>query len=404
MSIELIMNAQLSPSHNLFKTYNRAKPIFERGDGAWLYAADGQKYLDFTSGIAVNALGHHHPHLVNALKSAADGIWHLSNLFEIPDQTKLAERLCAHSFADRVFMTNSGAEALECAIKTARKYFATNGQPEKHVILTFEGAFHGRTLATIAAGGQAKYLDGFGPKVQGFEQIPFADHEAFQNYDLSNVAAVLIEPIQGEGGIRIVPDQCLRGIRERCDDTGTLLIFDEIQSGIGRAGTLFAHEASGISPDILASAKGLGGGFPVGACLATEEVAACMVAGTHGTTFGGNPLAMAVANAVLDVVLDDKFLENVQTVSAFLRQGLDGLVMRHPAVFKQLRGRGLLLGLECVPSNLDVLAAINDQKMLAVPAGENVIRLLPPLIISIDEASEALARLEQAANALTERS
>lgn len=385
---------------HLYPTYNRAKPVFTKGSGAWLETIDGEQYLDFSAGIAVNALGHNHPHLVSALKSAASGIWHLSNLFEIPEQSRLADRLCAHTFAERVFMTNSGAEAVECAIKSARKYFSANGQPNRYDILTFQGAFHGRTLATIAAGGQEKYLEGFGPKAGGFVQLPFADHEALKAYDFSNVAAILVEPIQGEGGIRALPDECLKGLRQLCDDTGTLLIFDEIQCGVGRTGFLFAHEASGITPDIMAIAKGLGGGFPVGACLATDAVAQHMVAGTHGTTFGGNPLAMAVANAVLDIVLEEAFLEAVKTASQHLTQGLDGLVQSYPEIFKEQRGVGLLRGIECVVSNMDVLAAINAENMLVVPGGNNVIRFLPPLNITSEDISEALDRINKAAKNL----
>lgn len=397
-------NTQSSPAgaKSLYPTYNRAKPVFTHGRGAWLETDDGEQYLDFSAGIAVSALGHSHPHLVEALQKAAAGIWHLSNLYEIPAQAVLADRLCAHSFADRAFMTNSGAEAVECAVKSARKFFATNGSPDRVDILTFEGAFHGRTLATIAAGGQDKYLEGFGPKAAGFVQLPFADHEALQSYDFSSVAAILVEPVQGEGGIRALPNECLIGLRNLCDETGTLLIFDEIQCGIGRTGSLFAHEPSGITPDIMAVAKGLGGGFPVGACLATEAVAQHMVAGTHGTTFGGNPLAMAVANAVLDIVLDEQFLENVKIASKHISQGLDGIVQNHPTIFKEQRGAGLLRGIECVVPNTDVLAAINAEKMLVVPAGGNVIRLLPPLNITSDDISEALKRIDIAAQKLEE--
>lgn len=394
------MQSAVAPTTNLYPTYNRAKPVFTKGEGAWLETKAGERFLDFSSGIAVNSLGHNHPHLIEALKAAADGIWHLSNLFEIPDQTRLAERLCANTFADRVFMTNSGAEAVECAIKSARKYFAAKGAVDRHKILTFEGAFHGRTLATIAAGGQEKYLEGFGPKAGGFAQIPFADHDTLKSYDFSDVAAILVEPIQGEGGIRAIPDECLKGLRELCDETGTLLIFDEIQCGVGRTGALFAHETSGITPDIMAIAKGIGGGFPVGACLATEAVAANMVAGTHGTTFGGNPLAMSVANAVLDVVLEGGFLDTVKDSSAHFSQGLDGLVQSHPKIFKEQRGVGLLRGIECNVPNTDVLAAINAENMLVVPAGNNVIRFLPPLNVSPEDISEALNRIGAAASTL----
>lgn len=391
------MNSQ-SP---LFNTYNRAPIVVERGEGSWLVDNKGERYLDFGGGIAVSALGHAHPHLVEAVKAQAEKLWHTSNLYEIPGQTRLAERLVEASFADKVFFTNSGAEALECAIKTARRYHYSKGNPERFRVLTFDGAFHGRTLATIAAGGQEKYLEGFGPKVDGFDQTPFGDHEAMKAAITEETAAILIEPIQGEGGIREIPKQCLVGLRELCDEKGILLIFDEVQTGIGRTGKFFAHEHAGISPDILASAKALGGGFPVGACLATEEAASGMVPGIHGSTYAGNPLAMAAGNAVLDVILDDGFLDAVALKALRFKQSLASLVDRFPNVFEEIRGTGLLLGLKCAASNADVVNALYDERMLTVPAGDNVIRLLPPLNITDEEITLSLQRLESAAEAVS---
>lgn len=385
----------------LFDTYKRAALAVDRGEGAWLYDTAGQAYLDFGSGIAVNALGHAHPHLVAALTAQAGKLWHTSNLYEIPGQTRLAERLCAATFADRVFFTNSGAEAIECAIKTARRHFHAGGQPERVGIVTFEGAFHGRTIATIAAGGQAKYLEGFGPKAPGFDQVPLGDMDALKAAVTDETAAILIEPIQGEGGLRPVPGQTLRDLRALCDDRGLLLILDEIQCGMGRTGKLFAHEHAGIAPDILASAKALGGGFPVGACLATEEAASGMVPGVHGTTYGGNPLAMAAGNAVLDILLADGFLDDVGRKALRLKQGLHALADRFPDVFAEVRGNGLMSGLKCAVPNTDVVAALFAGHMLVVPAGDNVVRILPPLIVSDEEIGEGLSRLEAAARGLS---
>ena len=385
----------------LFDTYKRAALAVDRGEGAWLYDTAGQAYLDFGSGIAVNALGHAHPHLVAALTAQAGKLWHTSNLYEIPGQTRLAERLCAATFADRVFFTNSGAEAIECAIKTARRHFHAGGQPERVGIVTFEGAFHGRTIATIAAGGQAKYLEGFGPKAPGFDQVPLGDMDALKATVTDETAAILIEPVQGEGGLRPVPGQTLRDLRALCDDRGLLLILDEIQCGMGRTGKLFAHEHAGIAPDILASAKALGGGFPVGACLATEEAASGMVPGVHGTTYGGNPLAMAAGNAVLDILLADGFLDDVGRKALRLKQGLHALADRFPDVFAEVRGKGLMSGLKCAVPNTDVVAALFAGHMLVVPAGDNVVRILPPLIVSDEEIGEGLSRLEAAARGLS---
>lgn len=385
----------------LYDTYNRVPIVFERGHGVWLETPEGERYLDFAAGIAVNSLGHTHPHLVEALKAQADRLWHLSNVHEIPDQSRLAQRLTEVTFADKVFFTNSGAEALECAIKTARRHFFVNGQPERYRIVTIEGAFHGRTLATIAAGGQPKYLEGFGPKVEGFDQVPFGDHEALKAAITSETAAILVEPVQGEGGIRPLPNECMRGLRELCDENGILLILDEVQSGVGRTGKLFAHEWAGIEPDIMAVAKGIGGGFPFGACLATASAADGMTLGTHGTTYGGNPLAMAVGNAVLDIILDDGFLPHVNDVALVLRQGLASLKDRYPDLIADVRGSGLMLGIKCAKSNADLVAAMRSEHLLAVPAGDNVVRLLPPLIVTAEEAREALAKTEAALEMLS---
>ncbi len=385
----------------LYDTYARAPLRFERGEGVWLIAEDGTRYLDFAAGVAVNSLGHAHPHLVSALKEQAEKVWHLSNLYEVPGQESLSRRLTDATFADKVFFTNSGAEALECAIKTARRYHFAKGQPEKFHIITFEGAFHGRTLATIAAGGQAKYLEGFGPKAPGFYQVPFNDMTALKAAITEETAAILIEPIQGEGGIRTVSKEFLQELRALCDEYGLLLILDEVQCGIGRTGKLFAYEWAGITPDIMAVAKGIGGGFPLGACLATADAASGMVAGTHGSTYGGNPLAMAVGNAVLDVVLADDFLQHVRDVSLVFRQGLASLADRFPDVIEEVRGEGLMLGIKAKVPSADLLKAIRAERLLAVPAGENVIRLLPPLVTTAEEAREGLARLERAAEQLT---
>ncbi|SOC44004.1 acetylornithine/N-succinyldiaminopimelate aminotransferase [Rhizobium subbaraonis] len=385
----------------LYDTYMRAPLRFERGEGAWLIAEDGSRYLDFAAGVAVNSLGHAHPHLVESLKAQADKVWHLSNLYEVPGQERLGRRLTEATFADKVFFTNSGAEALECAIKTARRYQFAKGYPGKFHVITFEGAFHGRTLATIAAGGQEKYLEGFGPKAPGFYQVPFGDIGAVREAITEETAAILIEPVQGEGGIRVVPSEFLKELRALCDEYGLLLIFDEVQTGVGRTGKLFAYEWAGVAPDIMAVAKGIGGGFPLGACLATAEAASGMVAGTHGSTYGGNPLAMAVGNAVLDVVLSEGFLEHVRDVALVLRQGLASLKDRFPDVIEDIRGEGLMLGIKAKVPSADLLKAVRAEHMLLVPAGENVLRLLPPLVISAEEAREGLARIERAAEKLS---
>jgi acetylornithine/N-succinyldiaminopimelate aminotransferase len=389
-------------SSALLPTYARADLAFERGDGAWLTTTTGERYLDFGGGIAVASLGYSHPTLVEALTAQAHKLWHSSNLYQIPAGERLAARLAAATFADVVFFTNSGAEALECAIKMARKYQSAKGHPEKFHILTFEGAFHGRTLATIAAGGQRKYLEGFGPKVEGFDQVPFGDHAALNAAIGPQTGAILIEPIQGEGGIRPVPHQCLRGLRALCDQKDLVLIFDEVQTGVGRTGNLFAYERAGMAPDIMAIAKGIGGGFPMGACLATAKVAAGMTVGSHGTTFGGNPLAMSVGNAVLDVICAPGFLDHVRRVGLVLRQRLAELQDRHPAIVETIRGEGLMLGIKTRVPNTDLVAAARREKLLVIPAGDNVVRLLPPLIIEEAEALEAVRRLDAACRALEE--
>ena len=391
--------ASTQPS-SILPTYARTDIAFERGEGAWLVAADGRRVLDFGAGIAVNALGHAHPHLVHALTEQAAKLWHISNLYQNPEGERLAHRLAEATFADVVFFSNSGAEALEASIKMARKYHSANGQPERFRIVTFEGAFHGRTLATIAAGGQKKYIDGFGPKVEGFDQVPFGDDEALKAAIGPETGAILIEPIQGEGGIRPVPTERLRALRALCDEKGLLLILDEVQSGVGRTGRLFAHEWAGIVPDIMAVAKGIGGGFPMGACLATREAAKGMTAGTHGTTFGGNPLAMAVGNAVLDVVLADGFLERVRDLGLRLKQRLAELKDRHPAIVAEIRGEGLMMGIKTHVPNTDLTKAAEREGLLTIPAGDSVVRLLPPLVISDEDLAAAIDKLDRACSAL----
>ena len=381
---------------HLLPTYARADLAFERGEGAWLTSTDGTQYLDFAAGVAVNVLGHAHPALVAALTEQAQKVWHVSNLYRIPQAEKLAERLCEASFADTVFFGNSGAEALECSIKMARKYHAVSGRPDRFRIVTFEGAFHGRTLATLAAGGQKKYLEGFGPVAEGFDQVPFGDFEATKRAVTDATAAILIEPVMGEGGVRVVPPQFLKALRELCDQRGMLLIFDEVQTGIGRTGELFAYQRMGVAPDIMALAKGLGGGFPVGACLATAEASKGMTAGTHGSTFGGNPLATAVGNAVLDVVLEPGFLDRVRMNALLFRQRLAELKDRYPSVIAEVRGEGLLIGLRALVPNGELVSELRAERLLTVAAGDNVVRLLPPLIIGEKEMSEAFGMIDRA--------
>ena len=384
----------------IMPTYARTDLIFERGEGSWLVANDGRRFLDFNSGIAVNALGHAHPHLVKALKAQTEKFWHCSNLYRIQGQETLAERLVEASFADTAFFCNSGAEALECAIKMARRYHQADGRPQKNRIITADNAFHGRTLATISAGGQAKHLEGFSPIVDTFDHVPFGDLNEARRAVQEDTAAILIEPVQGEGGIFVAGDDYLRGLRALANEFGLLLILDEVQCGMGRTGDLFAYQASGIVPDIMTLAKSLGGGFPVGACLATARAAEHMVAGTHGSTFGGNPLAMAAANAVLDIILEDGFLNQVSATAALLREGLDEIVAKHPSVFESARGRGLMIGLKCRIANSDLVNALLDEGLLAVVAGDNVIRLLPPLTVTSEEISLAIEKLSRASAAV----
>ena len=381
---------------HLLPTYARVDLAFERGEGVWLVTAAGERYLDFTSGVAVNALGHAHPRLVSALEEQAKKVWHVSNLYRIPEGERLADRLCAATFADFVFFQNSGAEAIECAIKMARKYQSASGKPERFRIVTFEGAFHGRTLAALAATGNKKYLDGFGPPVDGFDQVPFGDLEAVKKAIGPNTGAILVEPIQGEGGVRVPPPAFLRGLRALCDQHGLLLIFDEIQTGFARTGDLFVYQRVGVTPDVMTIAKALGGGFPVGACLATAEAGKGMTAGTHGSTFGGNPLAMAVGNAVLDLMLEPGFIEHVREVSLKLKQRLAEIKDRYSAVVAEVRGEGLLVGLRMVPPSGEMVDELRNEKMITVAAGDNVVRLLPPLIISEAEMADAVARIDRA--------
>jgi acetylornithine/N-succinyldiaminopimelate aminotransferase len=381
---------------HLLPTYARVDLAFERGEGVWLLATNGDRYLDFTSGVAVNALGHAHPHLVAALTEQAHKVWHVSNLYQVLEAEHVAQRLCDASFADVVFFCNSGAEAMECTIKTARKYQSANGAPERYRIITFEGAFHGRTLATLAAGGQKKYLDGFGPVVEGFDLVPFGDLEATKAAITPETAAILIEPIMGEGGVRVAEPSFLRALRELCDQNGLLLLFDEVQTGMGRTGELFAYQRVGIEPDIMALAKALGGGFPVGACLATREAAKGMTAGTHGSTFGGNPLAMSAANAVLDVMLEPGFLDRVRRTALVFKQRLAQIKDQYPSVIAEVRGEGLLVGLKAQVPAGELVDALRAEKMIAVAAGDNVVRLLPPLVINEQEIAEGIQRLDRA--------
>ena len=384
----------------LLPTYARSELSVARGEGAYLYTTTGERYLDFASGVAVTALGHAHPHLVKALTKQAKKLWHVSNLHQIPEQARLAERLTDATFADYVFFANSGAEAVECAIKAARRYHFKNGAPERYRLITFEGAFHGRTLATIAAGGQAKHLEGFGPPVDGFDQIEAGDIKTVKAAIGDTTAGVLIEPILGEGGMREVSWRFLQDLRALCDENGILLLLDEVQTGMGRTGRLFAHEWAVITPDIIATAKGLGGGFPVGACLMTEVVGSAMTAGSHGSTFGGNPLAMAVGNAVLDVVLEGSFLDRVAQMGLRLKQRLAALKDEHGEIIEEVRGQGLMLGLKCKVPNMKLLEALRAEKMLTVQAGDNVVRLLPPLIVGEAEIDLACTKLDAACVAL----
>ncbi len=385
---------------SILPTYARAPLSFTKGEGTWLIEEDGRRFLDLGAGIAVNALGHSHPSLVAALTEQAQNLWHVSNLYTIPQQTELADQLVAQSFADTVFFTNSGTESCELAVKMARKYWFEKGQSDRVEIITFSGSFHGRSSAGIAAAGSEKMTKGFGPLLPGFVHLDWADHAAIDAAITAKTAAILIEPIQGEGGIRPVPDACLKGLRELCDRHNLLLIFDEVQCGIGRSGKLFAHEWAGVAPDIMMVAKGIGGGFPLGAVLASEAAALGMGAGTHGSTYGGNPLACAVGCAVLASVADEAFLAEVRRKSALFKQKLGGLIAAHPDVFESLRGEGLMLGLKCKCANTDLVAAGYEALVITVPAADNVVRLLPPLNITDDEIELAIARLDQAAQRL----
>jgi len=394
--IERAADPGFAVTSHLMPTFARVNLAFERGEGVWLTATNGERYLDFTSGVAVNALGHAHPHLVAALTEQAQKLWHVSNLYEVPESERVAQRLCAASFADFVFFCNSGAEAMEGAIKCARKYQYANGHPERFRIITFEGAFHGRTLATLAAGGQKKYLEGFGPVAEGFDQVPPGDFEAVKRAITEDTAAILIEPVMGEGGVRVVAPPFLRALREICDQRDLILIFDEVQSGMGRTGDLFAYQHTGVTPDVMALAKALGGGFPVGAFLATAEAAKGMTAGTHGSTFGGNPLAMSAANATLDIMLAPGFFDHVKRIGLLFKQRLAEIKDRYPALIAEVRGEGLLVGLRAVVPAAELVDALRGEKMLVVAAGDNVVRLLPPLIISEQEMAEGVARLDRA--------
>ncbi|CUH76820.1 Acetylornithine/succinyldiaminopimelate aminotransferase [Tritonibacter multivorans] len=385
---------------SVLPTYNRAPLNFVKGEGSWLIEADGRRFLDLGAGIAVNALGHAHPKLVEALTTQAQNLWHVSNLYHIPQQQALADKLVDNSFADTVFFTNSGTESCELAVKMARKYHFEKGNPDKVEILTFAGSFHGRSSAGIAAAGSEKMTKGFGPLLPGFKHLPWGDHEALTAAIDDTTAAILIEPVQGEGGIRPLPDQCLKGLRDLCDEHGILLILDEVQCGVGRTGKLFAHEWAGVTPDIMMVAKGIGGGFPLGAVLATEEAAFGMTAGTHGSTYGGNPLGCAVGCAVIDAVADESFLSEVNRKAGLLRQKLEGLVASHPDVFEEVRGTGLMLGLKCKAANIDVVNAGYDAEVITVPAADNVIRLLPALNLTEADIEAALERLSAAATSV----
>ena len=385
---------------SVLPTYSRAPMTFVKGEGSWLIEADGRRFLDLGAGIAVNALGHAHPALVKALADQAGALWHTSNLYHIPQQQMLANKLVDATFADTVFFTNSGTEACELAVKMARKYWYDKGQEDRVEIITFDGSFHGRSSAGIAAAGSEKMTKGFGPLLGGFTHLTFGDHDALTAAASNKTAAIMVEPVQGEGGIRPLPDQCLKGLRDLCDEHGILLILDEVQCGVGRTGKLFAHEWAGVEPDIMMVAKGIGGGFPLGAVLATEDAASGMTAGTHGSTYGGNPLGCAVGCAVLDEINTPEFLAEVNRKSGLLRQKLEGLIASNPDVFESVRGAGMMMGVKCKATNIDVVNAGYDADVLTVPAADNVIRLLPALTITDEEIGEAVARLDQAAKAV----
>ena len=385
---------------SILPTYSRAPLSFEKGEGTWLIEADGRRFLDLGAGIAVNVLGHANPVLIAALTEQAGKLWHTSNLYEIPQQQALADKLVAHTFADTVFFTNSGTESCELAVKMARKYFYDKDQPERLEIITFSGSFHGRSSAGIAAAGSEKMTKGFGPLLPGFVHLEFGDEEALKAAITDQTCAIMVEPIQGEGGIRPLSDAALKDMRDLCDEQGILLILDEVQCGVGRTGKLFAHEWAGITPDIMMVAKGIGGGFPLGAVLATENAASGMTAGTHGSTYGGNPMACAVGCAVMDIVADPEFLAEVNRKSGLFRQKLEGLIASHPDVFEEVRGAGLMLGLKCKGAPIDLVNAGYAAEVVTVPAADNVVRLLPPLNITDEEIAEAVTRLDRAATSL----
>src|SRR6188768_977711 len=384
----------------MLPAYARVDLAFERGEGVWLTATNGDRYLDFASGVAVNALGHSHPTVVAAITAQAQKVIHVSNLYRIQEGERLADRLCAMTFADKVFFANSGAEAMEGVIKVVRKYQSANGHPERYRIITFEGCFHGRTLATLAAAKNKKHLDGFGPVIDGFDQVPLGDLKALKLAITPETAGIVIEPVQGEGGVRSAPPQFFRELRQICDERGLLLAFDEVQTGIGRLGEMFGYQKIGVTPDVMALAKGLGAGFPIGAVLATEEAAKGITPGTHGSTFGGNPLACAVGNAVLDVVTKPGFLLHVRSIALLFKQRLAEIKDRHPSVISEVRGEGLLIGLKCEIPNSEVIDAFRAEKLLAVGAGDNVARLVPPLIVTEAEVADAIARVDRACTAI----
>ena len=380
---------------SILGTYARKDISFKEGKGSYVFAENGDKYLDFVQGIAVNVLGHCHEHLVKTIKQQSEKLWHVSNNFVILEQERLAKRLTDNTFADFCMFQNSGTEATEASIKIARKYFHKIGKPEKNRIITFQGAFHGRTLAALFAANNPKHTEGFGPKVDGFDQVPFADHEATKKAINKNTAAILLETIQGEGGIKVVPDVCLKGLREICDEHNLLLILDEVQCGVGRTGNFFAFEKSGIVPDIVPIAKGIGGGFPLGACLVTKKVSVGMTPGTHGSTFGGNPLAMSVGNAVLDIIFGKNFLENVKQKGKYFDQGLNKMKDKYPKIIAEIRGVGLIKGLKMLVDNTEFIKKLMNHKMLAIKAEENVTRLFPPLIVNNKELDEAIEKIDK---------
>jgi acetylornithine/N-succinyldiaminopimelate aminotransferase len=384
---------------SILNTYARKKISFKKGKGCYLYANDGKKYLDFVQGIAVNSLGHCHSHLIKTINKQSRKLWHVSNAFTILEQEKLAQRLCKHTFADVVAFQNSGTEATELAIKLARKYFYSQGKKNKNKVVTFQGAFHGRTLAALFAANNPKHIEGFGPKVNGFDQVPFADHEALKKAVTNDTAAIMVEPIFGEGGVKVVPDYCIKGIRELCDEKDVLLILDEVQCGVGRTGKFFAFEHTGVIPDIVPIAKGIGSGFPIGACLMTKKIASCMTPGSHGSTFGGNPLAMSVGNAVLDIIFKKGFLKNVQKISKYFHKELHKLQNEYPKVVKEVRGVGLLAGLEISKDQTEFIKKLSDNKLLTVKASENVVRLLPPLTVKKQNIDEAVTILKKVCKA-----